>query len=251
MPTLRLPHHGAALELAWGADALSIAAEPLARSFAAQIAAGAKFLPGQSVEIGFLRVTVDDAGGGDVAMRLDAPLKALVFARFSAQSFGVETLELPNSSAVVTVCAHLTHPHGFTLHRSAPRFEADSGWTVTCLDDHEEDGSDLHPVPIGELVAARPAAVKYLALPEGAYLVSRAGEAPRLWIHDDERPLVEGSYLHACFARDSFELDLASDEDLLDDARDLAERACVLAERYSLRADVARAAISATQRQRT
>jgi hypothetical protein len=178
------------------------------------ISGGARFLPGQTVGVGWrtLRVVersdglgleerVDDGGWEE---HVHLTLRDMWYQKEVVASIdAMHRLSFPSEaqSAEVSGCV-AGAPLAVLLTRSASDDPSVSGWTVSCARDH--DHGDTIAEPLVDLVASMPFAMQLLALPVGASVVVDSPGATTtgrigVRISLDGRPVepLPGSYLEA------------------------------------------------------
>lgn len=173
------------------------------------VASGSKFLPGQTVQLGWstLRVIERDDGTLGLEERVDLETwrESVTLALWHtwtqkevAASFGlVEGLVFPqqDQDAMVARCA--LESEALLLTRIDVDDASFSGWGVTCAQDHEH--SERAFVPLLEVTAQLPFVAQFVALPPGTSVLVIGPGRIRAHAFRDGEPLaiVPGSYIAA------------------------------------------------------
>jgi hypothetical protein len=145
------------------------------------LSGGTRFLPGQTVQVGWRMVRIVERGdelgvqeradGDQWEEQVGRTLHELWLQREVAASVGLdERLSFPveGQSASVADCA-TGAPPAVLLRRSTPGGPAASGWAVSCAGDHQHGAWETRPLT--ELVGWLPSAVQFLALPVDSSVV--------------------------------------------------------------------------------
>jgi hypothetical protein len=183
--------------------------------FEDNVAAGATFAPGETVQFGWamLRITqrgdgtlgveeLDLETGGDWRESVGRALMDTWLQQQVALSLGIDEPAFPRQGQSAIVCSNLAPGAGeYMLSRSAPAAPHDSGWFIGCCEDgHDHD--TLENLSRGGLLAvgrALPFIVQFLALPHETdlhLLASTSGRPiPTIYVDGEPRTPQPGSYL--------------------------------------------------------
>ncbi len=178
------------------------------------VAAGKRFLPGQTVQLGWatLRLCARDDGTIGVEERsgdgwvesCDQSLMQLWLQKEIAASVGLAgELAFPRQEQMALACDRALGVQSWLLTRSLPEGDADSGWMIGCFTDPQHDhalADALVTVPLVQVVERLPFVTQFLALPPGAavYVDGTSGRIrPHVFVNGEARAPVPGSYLEA------------------------------------------------------
>lgn len=171
----------------------------LLEAFAAAVARGERFQPGDVLRIGWVPARLESASDGTLALvepdfdtmgwvrGVDSSLLHLRAHRELAAACSV-TPQFPSIDDRARVCSHLLDARG----ESAPGFvlDRDERWVIACDEDPTHGGVDAHAIverTLHEIAHRFPMLIDLFALPVGASAaVSRRGEA-LVQIGDRER----------------------------------------------------------------
>jgi len=173
------------------------------------VASGSKFLPGQTIQLGWSTLRVIERGDGTLGLEervdLETWRESVTLALWHtwtqkevAASFGlVDELQFPQQEqdAMVARCALETDTLLLTrISVDEPSF---SGWGVTCAQDHEHGERGF--VPLLEVTARLPFLAQFVALPAGTSVLVIGPGRIRAHAFRDGAPLAiePGSYVAA------------------------------------------------------
>jgi hypothetical protein len=180
-----------------------------------EVARGKRFLPEQTVQVGWSLLKVKRRDDGTLGLlepdfksmpasfsdNVSITLLHLLLQKSVNESLGLENEMLLSSlqhSAIV--CTDFGTTKGVTLSRTNPTGN-DSGWFCGC-DNGEHDHQsveNLRRISLYEAaVALDDRIIPYLALPAGI-LISLVGSHPRFFLNDKELSIKPSSYLHKKF----------------------------------------------------
>lgn len=183
--------------------------------FETAVAAGSRFKPGQTVQLGWatLRLTQRDDGTlGVLEPDLKAELKWIESVDQSLletwrhkevlDSLGLlERADFPRQALQAVVCSRAFGAPTFMMGRTEPSAPTDSGWFVGCMDEaHDHQSPDaLTVVPLIEIAVKVPPLTQFFALPRGTdVVVSGPGRIrARVFVEGEELEPRKGSYLDA------------------------------------------------------
>lgn len=183
--------------------------------FEREVAGGATFKPGQSVQLGWATLRLvqrDDGTLGVLEPDLAHELKWVESVEQSLletwrQKEVLESLGLaaradyPRQALQAIVCSRAWEQPTLVLGRTEPTGPTDSGWFVGCMDDaHDHQVPEaLGVVPLIEIAVRVPPLAQFFALPAGADVVvtGRPRLTARVFLDGEERIPAPGSYLDA------------------------------------------------------
>jgi hypothetical protein len=182
--------------------------------FERSVAEGARFLPGQTVQMGWALLRMLERPDGTLGVeepsmetesgwneRVDQSLMATWTQKEIASSLGlVDRLTFPQQVQSGIVCDRLLDGEVFVLTRAEPDGE-DSGWFFGCADESHDHGNpeNLSAVQLISIAHRLPFTRQFLALPPGVVVVIKGPGRirARVWLDDEAIEPGEGSYLHA------------------------------------------------------
>ncbi len=153
---------------------------------------GTKFLPGQTVQLGWATLRLRQRDDGTIgveergltptetwAEQIDRAVRDVWYQREVVASVGLlEQLSFPRQDQGVMVADCAMDPGALVLIRlpddDLP--DAFSGWTLTCAGDH--DHGERSVVPLLAIAAKQPSLVQLLALPHGTSVLVMYREKP-------------------------------------------------------------------------
>jgi len=182
------------------------------------VAHGTKFLPGQSVQLGWATLRLRSREDGTIGVEeadmeassgwvesVDRALMATWLQQEVARSVALDgKMEFPRHEQAVTVCKNLLEADAWMLSRSSPTGPGDSGWMFVCAGGDHDHGA-VENLTVAQLlpVAWRlPFVTQFLALPESATVLVQGPGRIRatVFLGDDELTPAQGSYLAALAA---------------------------------------------------
>jgi len=180
------------------------------------VAAGERFVNGQTCQIGWLVTEVREGPDGDLVL-WEPDMKQLPLAWVESVSYTLAQLRrqkdvcesvlspgdisFPSMRQSAIICTRLGQTEGVVMERQAPS-GSDSGWFCGCIgDDHNHNSvSELQKISLNEAaVRFAPQIIPYLALPEGVLLETRKGSLT-IFRHSERMEFKPGSYLAASYA---------------------------------------------------
>lgn len=178
------------------------------------VAAGRRFLPGQTVQLGWatLRlcersdgtIGVEEREGADWVESCDRSLMQTWVQKEVCQSLGLaEEMSFPRQDQMAIACDEAHLADRWLLTRDQPQDDGDSGWFIGCFKEpahnHERPEALLAPALI-QLVERLPFVTQFLALPPGSQVfVDGTAERirPRVFMNGQPLQPLAGSYLEA------------------------------------------------------
>jgi len=175
------------------------------------VAGGSKFVPGQTIQIGWGLLKVGVPAEGRLRIFepgytskppiefVDTVTQTLSHLRVQKDVlesyFEIEEIAFPSLSESCIVCTNVEETGGVVMDRTVPE-PPDSGWFIGCtLPSHDHDNSkNLARVSVYEAVQRFPAALGFLALPSGVLLTSTLEEI-RGYFDDAEVTPRRSSYI--------------------------------------------------------
>jgi len=177
-----------------------------------EVASGRRFLPEQTVQVGWSVLEVRQRTDGTLALfepdfrsmpvrfvdGVSSTLLHLVLQKSAAESLGlVDEIALPSLRDSAIICTEFGSTEGFIMSRVTPK-PTDSGWFFGCENvahDHQSpDG--LRRVSLYEAVTRHDErTVPFLALPPDTF-VGFGGAVPYFSRGETELAIRPGSYLH-------------------------------------------------------
>jgi len=180
------------------------------------VAAGTRFVAGQTCQFGWMLTIVQLHESGDLTLcepdMQSLPIQwsqgiSLTLAHLRLQKDVVESVlsseevSFPSMRQSVLVCTRLAKNEGVVMERAEPNI-TDSGWFCGCMeDDHDHnDVAELRRVSLYEAaIRHAPQIVPYLALPPGV-LVDIGSGVPNVISAGEPLTFKPGSYLAARYA---------------------------------------------------
>jgi hypothetical protein len=167
--------------------ALDIDADWLLSFVVEQVRHGTQYLPGQTIQIGWMTVRIEKTGDklvilepemGSLPIRFQKgvtnTLRHLRLQKSAAESVGLETsLDFPSVLQSGIACLKHEDSVDFVMDRALPQDGRDSGWFVGCTDrthDHN-DPANLRRASLYEIACAKPECIPFLALPQGSFVL--------------------------------------------------------------------------------
>lgn len=161
--------------------------------FERAVARGAKFLPGQTVQVGWSTLRICERADGTLGVQerelqptlawtesVDRALYDLWVQREIVASVGLQDkLTFPAQDDLVMVSGCGMEGHGAMVFIRLPAQglpERFSGWTLACAQNH--DHGERHILPLMAIAATRPGLVQLLALPHDTTVLVRYAEKP-------------------------------------------------------------------------
>lgn len=154
--------------------------------FEAAVARGSKFLPGQTVQLGWAVLKLCERADGTIGVQereltpelawteqVDRALRDMWLQREIASSVGLQDqLAFPrqDDGALVADCTHDATEMILTRIAAADSPDGFSGWMLACTEDH--DHGERSYVPLLAIAATHPALVQLLALPHGTSVLA-------------------------------------------------------------------------------
>lgn len=183
--------------------------------FESSVAAGKRFRPGETVQVGWatLRLCMRPDGtlgvqelvGGEWREQCDRSLMQVWLQKEIVASVGlVDRTAFPRQHDHAVACDRVLTSSSFLMSRGAPQDEDDSGWFLGCYDEeHAHDHrhpSGLFAGPLYNVVQRLPFLAQFLALPAGTSVLvmgSASGIHARIFFEGTELVPHTGSYLAA------------------------------------------------------
>ena len=184
-----------------------------------EVASGARYLPGQTLQVGWSITLIKEHPDGALGV-FEADMKSMPMnfvdsvtntlidlrsQKYVLDSLGFEIPEFfPSMRQSGVVCDNLSSSALFSIFRADPQRGHDSGWSI-CCDDSDHNHNDpqvLSCVSLYEIGCRYPSLIQYLALPAGIAIYGAGGNAPAIYLHEEERRPSEGSYLARLWARE-------------------------------------------------
>lgn len=177
-----------------------------------EVANNKRFLPEQTVQVGWSLLTVKQRGDGTLALFepdfQSMPIKFLdgvsntvlhlAVHKFVCESLMLEDeLELSPLNHSAIVCSDFGKHKGLILTRHSPTDGNDSGWFFGCGDPshNHQSAENLRRVSLYEAaIVLDDRIIPYLALPEGI-LISMIDSKPRFFLNEVALSIKPGSYL--------------------------------------------------------
>jgi len=177
------------------------------------VAEGARFVPGETLQIGWMITRVETASAGRLTLYepdlrslpvrfvpgAAGALRHLRAQRDVAESVGLaDALRFPSIADTAIVCTQYDHGHNWVMSRVDPE-PGDSGWFVGCtVDSHDhEDPAALNRRSLYEVAVHVPEIVEYLARPPSSEVIVRRAGMPIIAFDSEVRRIEPGSYLAA------------------------------------------------------
>lgn len=177
------------------------------------VAAGTRFLPGQTVQLGWALLRLTERADGTVGVEemdpdrdgewvesVDRTLLQTWLQQEVARSVGLEDeMDFPKQHQAAIICRRLLDGSAWLLSRETPDDGEDSGWFFGCSeDDHDHDQVDnLARVQLFAVTCQLRFITQFLALPpKTEVLVEGPGRIrARIRFQGSDRPAEPGSYL--------------------------------------------------------
>lgn len=178
------------------------------------IAGGAQYRPGETLEVGWLRTQIAEHENGDMTVlepdftslplawtpSVTRTLTHLFFQKYVTESVNLE-MQFPNFLQTAIFCNRFGYNDQFIMSRAEPSHEneMDSGWFIGCADErHDHNNTDnLVISSLYQASVTHQEVTAYLALPVGA-AVQRGDDKRQIKIAFNEEilPLQRNSYLY-------------------------------------------------------
>ena len=180
------------------------------------VANGARYLPGQTFQIGWSITRIQELPDGSLGVfepdlksmpmnfvdSMNTTLMNLLRQRYVLDSLGFEVPDIfPSMLQSAIVCNRLSSSAHFSIFRVDPEGR-DSGWSI-CCDDRSHNHNDsrvLSRVSLYELGCRYPSLIPYLALPPGIAIYEAGTGNPAVYLNEEELRPKEGSFLDSLWA---------------------------------------------------